>query len=173
MCFNLKLPKIKVRDKCTGEEFFIGHDIHDHLYIDENGALQYINVQGMSWTEYDDATYEFVPCFEDEDMLGKEFCDVEMVDVYEFVNQEVEERIKKLSKKCEYLRKKLKNVIGNELFFKLTKEEYDFLIDLLRHDELSHTNDVQFLLKKLDRQRYTKCGKEDQEHNATCVNMEE
>lgn len=173
MYINLKLPKIKVRDKCTGKEFFVGHDVHDHLYIDENGALQYINVQGMSGTEYDDATYEFVPWFEDEDMLGKEFCDVEMVDVYEFVNQEVEERIKNLSKECEYLRKQLKNVIGNELFFKLTKEEYDLLIDLLKHDELSHTNDFLFLLKKLDRQRYTKCGEEDQEHDVTCVDMEE
>lgn len=173
MCFNLKLPKIKVRDKCTGKEFFVGHDVHDHLYIDENGALQYINVQSMSGTEYDDKTYEFVPWLEDEDMLGKEFCDVEMVDVSKFVNQESTEKIKELSKQVEYLRKQLKNVIGNELFFKLTKEEYDLLIDLLKHDELSHTNDFLFLLSKLDRQRYTKCGEEDQEHYATCVDMEE
>lgn len=173
MYIDLKLPKIKVRDKCTGKEFFVGHDVHDHLYIDENGALQYINVQGMSGTEYDDATYEFIPCFEDEDMIGKEFCDVEMVDVYEFVNQESIEKIKELSEQVEYLRKKLKNVIGNELFFKLTKQEYDLLIDLLKHDELSHTNDFLFLLKKIDRQRYTKYGERDQEHYATCVDMEE
>ena len=172
MCFNLKLPKIKVRDKCTGEEFFIGHDIHDHLYIDENGALQYINVQGMSGTEYEDATYEFVPCFEDEDMLGKEFCDVEMVCVSEFVNQESIEKIKELSEQVEYLRKQLKNVIGNEVFFKLTKEEYDLLIDLLKHDELSHTNDFLFLLAKLDRQRYIKYGEEEKQHDVTCVDME-
>ena len=172
MCFNLRLPKIKVRDKCTGKEFFVGHDVHDHLYIDENGALQYINVQGMSGTEYDDATYEFVPWIEDEDMLGKEFCDVEMVCVSEFVNQESIEKIKELSEQVEYLRKQLKNVIGNEVFFKLTKEEYDLLIDLLKHDEFSHTNDFMFLLAKLDRQRYTKYGEEDQEHNVTCVDME-
>ena len=172
MCFNLRLPKIKVRDKCTGKEFFVGHDVHDHLYIDENGALQYINVQGMSGTEYDDATYEFVPWIEDEDMLGKEFCDVEMVCVSEFVNQEIIEKIKELSEQVEYLRKQLKNVIVNELFFKLTKEEYDLIIDLLKHDELSNTNDFMFLLAKLDRQRYTKYGEEDQEHNVTCVDME-
>lgn len=112
MCFNLKLPKIKVRDKCTGEEFFIGHDVHDHLYIDENGALQYINVQGMSGTQYEDATYEFVPWVEDEDMFGKEFCDVEMVDVSKFLNQEIEEKLKQLSKSYDDLYKKFRSVKG-------------------------------------------------------------
>lgn len=153
MYINLKLPKIKVRDKCTGKEFFVGHDVHDHLYIDENGALQYINVQGMSGTEYEDATYEFIPWFEDEDMLGKEFCDVEMVDVYEFVNQESIEKIKELSEQVEYLRKQLKNVIGNEVFFKLTKEEYDLLIDLLKCDDIPNKNSFIFLQSKLEIQR--------------------
>ena len=59
------------------------------------------------------------------------------------------------------------------MFFKLTKEEYDLIIDLLKHDELSHTNDFLFLLKKIDRQRYTKYGEEDQEHDVTSVDMEE
>ena len=81
-------------------------------------------------------------------------------------------KIKELSEQVEYLRKQLKNVIGNEVFFKLTKEEYDLLIDLLKHDELSHTNDFLFLLAKLDRQRYTKYGEEEKQHDVTRVDME-
>lgn len=173
MYINLKLPKIKVRDKCTGKEFFVGHDVHDHLYIDKKGALQYINVQGMSGTEYDDATYEFVPCFEDEDMLGKEFCDVEMVDVYKFLNQEIEEKLKQLSKSYDDLYKKFISVIGNELLFKLTKEEFDLLIDLLKCDDIPHKNSFIFLQSKLEMQRDFKYGKEKQEHYDKCVDMDE
>lgn len=50
---------IYVRDKDTGYIHIVGTDQHDRLYLDENGNIQYLNLQNGGTTEgnYD---YEFV-----------------------------------------------------------------------------------------------------------------
>lgn len=55
----LKAIIIFVRDKETGYIHIVGTDQHDRLYLDENGNIQYLNLQNGGTTEgnYD---YEFV-----------------------------------------------------------------------------------------------------------------
>lgn len=55
----LKAILIFVRDKETGYIHIVGTDQHDRLYLDENGNIQYLNLQSGGTTEgnYD---YEFV-----------------------------------------------------------------------------------------------------------------
>lgn len=50
---------IYVRDKDTGYIHIVGTDQHDRLYLDENGNIQYLNLQNGGTTDgnYD---YEFV-----------------------------------------------------------------------------------------------------------------
>ena len=45
----VRLPKIYIKDMATREIFLFGTDIHDSLYIDKQGNLQYINLHnGLS-----------------------------------------------------------------------------------------------------------------------------
>lgn len=53
----LKSILIYVRDKDTGYIHLVGTDQHDRLYLDENGNIQYLNLQNGGSTEGD---YEFV-----------------------------------------------------------------------------------------------------------------
>lgn len=53
----LKSILIYVRDKDTGYIHLVGTDQHDRLYLDENGNIQYLNLQNGGTTEGD---YEFV-----------------------------------------------------------------------------------------------------------------
>ena len=53
----LKSILIYVRDKDTGYIHLVGTDHHDRLYLDENGNIQYLNLQNGGTTEGD---YEFV-----------------------------------------------------------------------------------------------------------------
>jgi hypothetical protein len=55
----LKAILIYVKDKETGYIHIVGTDQHDRLYLDENGNIQYLNLQNGGTTEgnYD---YEFV-----------------------------------------------------------------------------------------------------------------
>lgn len=55
----LKAILIYVRNKYTGYIHVVGTDQHDRLYLDENGNIQYLNLQNGGTTEgnYD---YEFV-----------------------------------------------------------------------------------------------------------------
>lgn len=55
----LKAVLIYVKDKETGYIHIVGTDQHDRLYLDENGNIQYLNLQNGGTTEgnYD---YEFV-----------------------------------------------------------------------------------------------------------------
>lgn len=48
---------IYVRDKQTGYIHIVGTDQHDRLYLDDNGNIQYMNLQNCGTTEGD---YEFV-----------------------------------------------------------------------------------------------------------------
>lgn len=48
---------IYVRDKQTGYIHIVGTDQHDRLYLDDNGNIQYMNLQNCGTTECD---YEFV-----------------------------------------------------------------------------------------------------------------
>ena len=48
---------IYVRDKETGQIDVVGTDQHDRLYLDDNGNIQYMNLQNGGTTEGD---YEFV-----------------------------------------------------------------------------------------------------------------
>lgn len=55
----LKAILIYVRDKDTGYIHIVGTDQHDRLYLDDDGNIQYLNLQNGGTTEgnYD---YEFV-----------------------------------------------------------------------------------------------------------------
>lgn len=53
----LKSILIYVRDKDAGYIHLVGTDQHDRLYLDENGNIQYLNLQNGGTTEGD---YEFV-----------------------------------------------------------------------------------------------------------------
>lgn len=53
----LKSILIYVRDKDTWYIHLVGTDQHDRLYLDENGNIQYLNLQNGGTTEED---YEFV-----------------------------------------------------------------------------------------------------------------
>lgn len=53
----LKAILIYVRDKQTGYIHIVGTDQHDRLYLDDNGNIQYMNLQNCGTTECD---YEFV-----------------------------------------------------------------------------------------------------------------
>lgn len=53
----LKAILIYVKDKETGYIHIVGTDQHDRLYLDDNGNIQYMNLQNCGTTEGD---YEFV-----------------------------------------------------------------------------------------------------------------
>lgn len=53
----LKAVLIYVKDKETGYIHIVGTDQHDRLYLDDNGNIQYMNLQNGGTTEGD---YEFV-----------------------------------------------------------------------------------------------------------------
>lgn len=58
----MRFPIIKIHDNCVPEhkDRIIGTNGHDCLYIDENGAIQYLNTQCMRGTMYPDEGYSFV-----------------------------------------------------------------------------------------------------------------
>lgn len=53
----LKAILIYVKDKETGYIHIVGTDQHDRLYLDDDGNIQYMNLQNGGTTEED---YEFV-----------------------------------------------------------------------------------------------------------------
>ena len=53
----LKAVLIYVKDKETGYIHIVGADQHDRLYLDDDGNIQYMNLQNGGTTECD---YEFV-----------------------------------------------------------------------------------------------------------------
>lgn len=55
----LKAILIFVRDKETGYIHIVGTDQHDRLYLDDNGNIQYLNLQNGGTTE-GNYEYEFV-----------------------------------------------------------------------------------------------------------------
>lgn len=67
----MRFPIIRVYDKDTKTTHIIGSDVHDMLHIDENGAIQYLNLQCMCGTP---ETYEFVQNGEEDPFLGKSAC---------------------------------------------------------------------------------------------------
>lgn len=54
----MRIPIIRVMDNFSGHIHIVGDDKHDRLYIDEDGQLQYINLQVCEGTKYDG--YSFV-----------------------------------------------------------------------------------------------------------------
>lgn len=58
--WNLRLY---IRDKHSGETHLIGINVHDRLYVDEDGFVQYENLQNGDGTM---SGYEFVPTPEEE-----------------------------------------------------------------------------------------------------------
>lgn len=55
----MRIPIIKVRSK-DRHEHIVGEDIHDTLYIDEKGALQYMNAHCCEGTGFPEEGYAFV-----------------------------------------------------------------------------------------------------------------
>ena len=55
----MRIPIIKVRSK-DRHEHIVGEDIHDTLYIDEKGALQYLNAHCCEGTGFPEEGYAFV-----------------------------------------------------------------------------------------------------------------
>lgn len=53
----MKMPAIYVRDYCTKCIHMVGTNEHDRLYLDDDGNIQYMNLQNGGTTEED---YEFV-----------------------------------------------------------------------------------------------------------------
>lgn len=53
----LKAILIYVKDKATGYIHIVGTDQHDRLYLDDDGNIQYLNLQSGGTTDGD---YEFV-----------------------------------------------------------------------------------------------------------------
>ena len=62
----MALIDLFVRDKITGEVHRVGEDVHDGLWVDDNGTVHYHNMQNgdgcaaNSHTDID-AGYEFLP----------------------------------------------------------------------------------------------------------------
>ncbi len=62
--WNLRLY---IRDKHSGETHLIGSDVHDRLYVDGDGFVQYENLQNGDGTMLEPiGGYEFVPTPEEE-----------------------------------------------------------------------------------------------------------
>lgn len=61
----LAVPIICVRFNLTGGVHIVGTNQHDRLYLDENGQIQYENIQCMGGTK--DGEYSFVT-----DLIGKD-----------------------------------------------------------------------------------------------------
>ena len=54
----LTMPIIRVVDVASGNTHIVGTDLHDRLYLDENGQIQYENIQCICGTRYGE--YRFV-----------------------------------------------------------------------------------------------------------------
>ena len=54
----LAMPIIRVMDVASGNIHIVGADPHDRLYLDENGQIQYENIQCICGTRYGE--YRFV-----------------------------------------------------------------------------------------------------------------
>jgi hypothetical protein len=52
------LPIIFIKDRATGTIREVGSDVHDKLYLDQEGHIQYYNMQNGCSSE--DGTYEFL-----------------------------------------------------------------------------------------------------------------
>lgn len=78
-------PIIKVRDKSNGEVHTVGTDSHDMLYIDDNGCIQYYNLQNGEGTGGD---YEFI--YEDDGMWKY----IKIADTGIRSREEIEEKLK-------------------------------------------------------------------------------
>ena len=70
----MSLIDLYIKDKSTGKIHMIGRDVHDGLWVDNNGTVHYMNLQngdgcGANSRNDELAGYEFVPsdCGEMED----------------------------------------------------------------------------------------------------------
>ena len=110
-------PIIKVKD-CNGHEHIVGEDIHDTLYIDEKGALQYLNAHCCAGTGYPEEGYTFVGTDGDDEgsLTGRP--EVEFVTLDRLVEIEAE----RFTKKMEVLRK-LNGIIDKNTKELLAKSE--------------------------------------------------
>lgn len=65
-----------IKDKCSGEIHKIGKDVHDSLYVDDDGFVHYYNMQNGDGCRCGDKDggYEFVPhMYEDYDEYDGKF----------------------------------------------------------------------------------------------------
>ena len=85
----MRFPIIRVYDKDTKMTHIVGSNVHDLLYIDERGALQYLNLQCMCGTP---ETYEFVQCGEDDPYLGKLGCKFVSLDTAKRIGEYVDRK---------------------------------------------------------------------------------
>ena len=82
----MRIPIIKVRSK-DGREHIVGENPHDLLYVDENGALQYMNSHCSEGTKYGAYAFVCVPAKDDEySVTGKP--EIEFVTMDELVEME-------------------------------------------------------------------------------------
>lgn len=103
------IPVIKVVDKTNGSIHIVGTDTHDKLYIDENGAMQYYNLQNGEGTRGD---YEFV------------YKSDEYWEYIEFVTfEELEKIYKKQTEKENEWRKNRDNLFSKELIDEYLKNK--------------------------------------------------
>lgn len=110
----LKAILIYVRDKQTGYIHIVGTDQHDRLYLDDNGNIQYMNLQNGGTTEED---YEFVL-----DEQGHNQNNLT------FTKEEQELIMKKLRKKQDASLRKLKKAVQ-------IKKEVDEFVKKLKEQE--------------------------------------
>lgn len=101
------VPVIKIRDKYSQEEFTVGANHHDHLVLDENGAIRYVNWQCMDGSGADEGYgYEFVG----EEIPIDEYSTethIEMMDANKYI-----EMLQKMIKEDEENDKKLREALG-------------------------------------------------------------
>lgn len=67
------LVELYVRDRTNGKVHRVGDDCHDHLCVDENGIVQYVNLKNgdgtLCGTTYEKkARYEFVKEVNEDDL---------------------------------------------------------------------------------------------------------
>ena len=108
------VPVIRIKEKYGNEEYshIVGTNSHDELII-ENNAIHYLNIQGMTGTQYPDESGMY---FEGKE--ATEYCPfmtVEMVTVEEFIKiaeknmkEQTEESIKMHEALKDYLEEKKK-----------------------------------------------------------------
>ena len=72
---NIMVPLIKIKDKTNGSIRIVGTDGHDELSVDEDGQIQYYNLQNGEGTgrygHYSFASVEFVSVEELQEIAKK------------------------------------------------------------------------------------------------------